>query len=31
MSDNTIIVGDYPCVLEDGATATSMVCETTAP
>jgi hypothetical protein len=31
MEENVIYIGDYPCMLEDGATATSMVCRTTAP
>ena len=26
MADNTILVGDYPCKLLDGATATAIVC-----
>lgn len=30
-SENTILVGDFPCVLQDGATATSMLCITSAP
>lgn len=31
MNENFIFIGDYPCILEDGATVTSMVCRTTAP
>ena len=29
MKDNIITVGDFPCLMEDGATATSIVCRTT--
>ncbi len=28
MDENIVFVGEYPCVLEDGATATSIVCRT---
>lgn len=31
MEENVIYVGEFPCMLEDGATATSMVCRTSAP
>jgi hypothetical protein len=31
MMENIIMVGEFPCILEDGATATAMVCRTTAP
>lgn len=31
MDENVIYIGDYPCILEDGATATAMVCRTTPP
>lgn len=31
MMENVIFVGEFPCILEDGATARSMVCRTTAP
>lgn len=31
MAENVIFVGEFPCTLEDGATATSMLCRTTAP
>ncbi len=31
MEDNMVMIGEFPCMLEDGATATSMVCITSAP
>jgi len=31
MDENVIMIGEFPCILEDGATATSMVCRTSAP
>jgi hypothetical protein len=31
MTDNTVLVGQYPCTLLDGATDVSLVCQTTYP
>ena len=31
MNENIVYVGEFPCILEDGATPTAIVCRTTAP